>query len=675
MSPTLSRRSVLRAAAAAAATTVAAPLIMSAAEQAVSAATPGDPGKITYRVGETLYIADSNGANARVLAYGVGTRGEWAPDGTRYFYGAASVLNSVKADGTGWLRLLTTTQTPASPVTDLTVTPDGRLVVFSGPNGVRYAGTGADWWDSSPLFSGTQIGHLSVAPNYDIYYDQGDVWVPDTKKIYRYNDATGTSTPLIANGWDPEVSPDGSQIVYVKSDWLNGRAQLWLANLDGSNPTQLTVEETAGLLNHKPKWSPDGTAILFNSGDSAIKKIVLATKKVTLVVANGMSPAWQPVNSGLVERVWGQTALDTAVATSRWNYATHGQPDTVRSPAKSVTLSRNDTYFDALAGSALAVNKQGPLLVTPREGLPANVEAEIVRVLGTSGDVYLLGGTAALPPVIESRLRSLGFTTHRVFGNTVFDTAIAVANAIAPAPDTIIVATALNYFDALAAGAAAGASPGTVIVLTAGNDMPSETAAYLNRFDPTQVDIVTAGGPGDRALINAYVRGQLPNWEIHDRNWGRYDLVGQAAQDTARMIAEFFFGAPRRVGIATVASWYDALTGGAMIGANYGPLLITSPTSLDHQVSDYLSAHSASVWDVVLIGGTGALPAALVAPIGNSFSLPGHYTTSETTPENSLNAKAPQAKSLAAAQPNHDKAASGGVPGLKTEKSKAPSIK
>ncbi|GAA2365110.1 cell wall-binding repeat-containing protein [Dactylosporangium salmoneum] len=664
MSSTLSRRSMLRAVAAAAATTAAAPLVMSATEKAASATLPGEVGQITYSAFGKVYIADSNGANARVLASSDVSGGEWAPDGSRFFYGTGGQLYSVRPDGTGMVSLI---DVPTHSAHNLTVTQDGRFVVFSDLNtGLRYVGTGGNWFDSALLVaSASEPDRPTVAVDGTIYYDQG---IGVTGSIVRFNNQTGPQ--IITNGWDPDVSPDGSRIVFVRTETMPGPSQLWLADSDGSNPVQLTTEaSTGGAWNVQPKWSPDGSTILFASATShltatGIKKINVASKIVTPVVTVGAFPTWQPVRSGQVERVWGQTALDTAIATSRWNYADHGQADPVRTQAKAVVLSRNDVYYDALSCSALAINKEAPLLITPRDGLPASVEAEIKRVLGTSGDVYLLGGTSALPAPIENRLKSLGYTTHRVAGESLFDTAIAVANAITTTPDTIILSTALNYYDALAAGAAAGANPGTVIVLTAGDMLTPETVAYLRKFNPTQVDIVTAGGPADRALINAYNRGQLPGWV--GLRWGRWDLVGQFAQDTARMIAEFFFGSPRTAGIATMTSWYDALTGGAMIGANYGPLLLTAPNSLDHQVSEYLSANSAAMADVVLIGGPNALSPNLIPQLGNAISLPGHYTTSETTPENSLQAKA-QAKSLAATDPKkaakQDKA-----PGLKTKK-------
>ena len=82
---------------------------------------------------------------------------------------------------------------------------------------------------------------------------------------------------------------------------------------------------------------------------------------------------------------------------------------------------------------------------------------------------------------------------------------------------------------------------------------------------------------------------------------------------------------PTVAAVATNRTWEDALTGGAMIGANYGPLLLTESNALYGPVGTYLSNHSAGMWEGVMLGGWFALSDDLRAPIGEAISLPGQW--------------------------------------------------
>ncbi len=70
---------------------------------------------------------------------------------------------------------------------------------------------------------------------------------------------------------DFNVSPDERQIVYV--DRINGKKDLWIADLQGKSPTQITNDEFE---DSKPVWHPDGQRIIYNSNRSGIKQICVA---------------------------------------------------------------------------------------------------------------------------------------------------------------------------------------------------------------------------------------------------------------------------------------------------------------------------------------------------------------------------------------------------------------
>ena len=116
---------------------------------------------------------------------------------------------------------------------------------------------------------------------------------------------------------DPRVSPDGSQIVYVRG-WADPHtdrrySNLWIMNADGSNHRQLT----SGRESHAwPRWSPDGGRLLYTSAGPAVADASAAgprasqlhvrwmdtgaTSQITNLTQDARVPAWSPDGSMIV---------------------------------------------------------------------------------------------------------------------------------------------------------------------------------------------------------------------------------------------------------------------------------------------------------------------------------------------------------------------------------------
>ena len=58
----------------------------------------------------------------------------------------------------------------------------------------------------------------------------------------------------------PRWSPDGSRILYQTTN--AGRSQIWTVNLDGTNSSKLSNGE---YFDQQPDWHPDGERIVFSS--------------------------------------------------------------------------------------------------------------------------------------------------------------------------------------------------------------------------------------------------------------------------------------------------------------------------------------------------------------------------------------------------------------------------
>jgi hypothetical protein len=438
----------------------------------------------------------------------------------------------------------------------------------------------------------------------------------------------GSSGPkLVGAGTEPTLSPDGTKVAYLVKDGA-GAEQIWVAGWDGQNGKVTTAAKaiTTDAHDHlRPTWSPDGTRIAFENAGPAggaaidVQSVDAAGANPKQESATPGVPAYQPLVKNKLERLSGDSRITTAISASQaaWPASTSAQ-----GAASSVVLSRSDQFADALGGATLANSAFGPLLLTPTDHLESVVQTEIARVLGpanASKTVYILGGEKALSPAVFNTVSAMGYTVKRIQGPDRYATSVEIAKQVTGTngPDSVLVATANNYPDALSAGAAASAPHGFgpplgVVVLTNDKTMPASTAAYLSQVAGAQVkpQVYGVGGQADSALTTAGI--------AHTK------VAGQDRYQTSYLVARTFFtgfggegSAPRNAGFATALSWPDALSGGAFMGRMGGPLILINPTqSTDPQAppagplgdeQTWLSGWSGSIDTAYVFGGTAAV--------------------------------------------------------------------
>lgn len=100
---------------------------------------------------------------------------------------------------------------------------------------------------------------------------------------------------------DPQISPDGTKIVYVRNfmDIMTDRrrSNLWIINYDGSDHRPLTT----GNANYSsPRWSPDGSRLLYVSSADGSSQIYVRfmddgqTAKLTNLTKSPNAITWSP---------------------------------------------------------------------------------------------------------------------------------------------------------------------------------------------------------------------------------------------------------------------------------------------------------------------------------------------------------------------------------------------
>lgn len=566
---------------------------------------------------------------------------ELSPDGSKLVFDSQDGrIWESDADGTGTHPL--TAAPPVDPQTNRqqytdqqpTWSPDGRSVYFSRVNTILQPGAAEAAFEVVPAdggpgqdkpFQGLTGTHLSVAANGTMVYTE--TMADNGKTIVVVGDSGGHdlgSFPGIDAATAPTISPDGSQLVVVLTSGpapSGGVAptDVFVATAaNGWKPVQVTHfgDVTPWI---QPTWSPDGTQIAYTRGNTdrpitgnadpmqldTQAPVATATAHTTLTDAIG-TVSWQnvpgtgttppPAGLPVAIREGGADRVATAVAVADAAYGPHGTVG----KAKVAVLSRDDDFADALAGNALAAQKGGPLLLTGKTGLDPRVAAELGRILAPGATVYVLGGTEALSPKIESDLTALHLSVKRLSGPTRFDTAVAVAGAISAHPHTVMVATGMNAPDALAAGAAAAQDPaGGVVLLSQDGTLPAATKAYLADVNPATTKVYGVGGQGVAAVAT------MPAIAAHAtalKGSDRYQTDIAVASETA------LFPNPAAIGLATGRTWPDALAGGAFIATQHGPLLLTDGPNVPAETTAWVATHAAHLTGLTVFGGENAVP-------------------------------------------------------------------
>lgn len=100
---------------------------------------------------------------------------------------------------------------------------------------------------------------------------------------------------------DPQISPDGKQIIYVRNfkDIMTDKnlSNLWVVNFDGTNNRPLT---TGNHRSSSPKWSSDGTKIIYKSNEDGEMKLYMMwmdTREKMVLLHSQESPgsiSWSP---------------------------------------------------------------------------------------------------------------------------------------------------------------------------------------------------------------------------------------------------------------------------------------------------------------------------------------------------------------------------------------------
>jgi putative cell wall-binding protein len=230
------------------------------------------------------------------------------------------------------------------------------------------------------------------------------------------------------------------------------------------------------------------------SGDVLNAIIALQPTKVYILGAEQSVSAFaesqvrSAVPSSIVERLSGASRYDTSRAIAREAFLENGG-----SGSNTVYISNGGNFPDALSAGAAAGRIDAPVIMV--QGSASSVPPETIQLIQALGatNIIVTGGPSSVSDAIYAQLAGLG-TIQRYQGPDRYATSVAInSSSFAPTQNRALIATGLNYPDALAGSALAG-SFGGPLYIAPGSCILSSTFDDLIRLKVTHITLL--GGVG-----------------------------------------------------------------------------------------------------------------------------------------------------------------------------------
>lgn len=471
-------------------------------------------------------------------------------------------LRIFESDGTSQLVAASTSVDPSSPYSRF-----DNSIGFS-ENGLvaTIATRAADNTRVAVLFDGTTATEVAVAGEDGIVsFDSFPADVNDAGQVvFRAVDAGGQAIYVADGETLTRVVGKGDE---VQTD--NGLAQLG-------------QHDTSPVFGGAPRINNAGD-VSFTAGVHPTGNNQVEWGTGVFVAYSGQDVTPEPEGPETVERLGGGDRFETAATAALSVY-----PD----GADVVYVATGRDFPDALTSAAAAGYQDGPVLLTQNDRLPLATRAALESL--EPAEIIVSGGSGAVSDEVLSALEDYtSGSVTRLSGGDRFATAAAIATRF-DSPETVFVATGLDYPDALAAGARAGAL-GAPVLLVQQDRIPLSTAAALGDLSPES--IVVVGGTGSVSNdvlgdLGAYATGEVTRVSGGDR------YATAAALSAELEASELGF-------VATGQDWPDALGAAALAGHLEAPVLLVQSDRVPLVTTTELERLEAP--HLRIVGGTGAI--------------------------------------------------------------------
>ncbi|MFZ9383810.1 MAG: cell wall-binding repeat-containing protein [Ilumatobacteraceae bacterium] len=205
------------------------------------------------------------------------------------------------------------------------------------------------------------------------------------------------------------------------------------------------------------------------------------------VISDSVIAAAEKLTGGKVIRLFGPTRYETAELLTRVSW--------YRSKSSTAWVASGRDFQDPLIASAAAAVYDQPFLMIDGQRDVAGGTQELLRTLGVSR-INVVAAPGAFSEATLAQLRTVAEVV--VFGAAdVAERSASVWSARVQSTG-VVLATSLNFPDALAAVPFASRADATPLLLVPGTCVPSTTIRTIDRLDSTQMTLF--GGPAALAI-------------------------------------------------------------------------------------------------------------------------------------------------------------------------------
>ncbi|MBQ8857590.1 MAG: cell wall-binding repeat-containing protein [Lachnospiraceae bacterium] len=302
---------------------------------------------------------------------------------------------------------------------------------------------------------------------------------------------------------------------------------------------------------------------------------------INFAIKNGGIIVKEANNESEVYRIAGKTRYETSLKIAE---ALKEQLGVDKFDTVIVADGRN--FPDALAGSYLAGKLNAPILMANEKSQYAEpLKTYIKENLKSSGTIYVLGGTGAVPESVLSGLS--GYNVYRLAGKTRYETNLMILEEAGVSNEEILVCTGRGFADSLSASAT-----GKPILLV-GKSMTAEQQTFMSEHKGNRYYII-----GGENAVSKEIESVVRKYGTTER------ISGSTRYETSILVAEAFFDVSDEAVLAYAKNFPDGLCGGPLALSKNAPLILTA-TGKEANAVTY--AKENGMKSGVVLGGSGLI--------------------------------------------------------------------